>query len=381
MTVELSTVTGWAMVGCAAMPCVMTAWNLMLYRRPPLTGGPLGEQDRVDVCIPARNEAANIEACVQGVLASVEVPVRACVYDDQSADATPEILLRLVQADARVIRVPTEPLPAGWNGKQWGCERMGRASDAAWLLFTDADVRLDPRAVVAAVRFAHTSGSDLVSTFPREICGSLGEALTVPMIHFVLLGYLPMGFMRRDRRPALAAGCGQFLLVRREVWQRSGGHAAFKASMHDGIKLPRSVRASGGRTDLFDGTDLVSCRMYRGFAQSWRGFVKNAYEGLGSIGTLLFFTIMHAVGHLLPWAVVFAALAGAAWGHALLGHAALAIVLSLLTRVMLAVRFRQPWSAVALHPLGVALMTAIQWTSLWVARRGRREWKGRVAGA
>jgi hypothetical protein len=45
------------------------------------------------------------------------------------------------------------------------------------------------------------------------------------------------------------------------------------------------------------------------------------------------------------------------------------------------VRFRQPWSAVLLHPVGVALMTAIQWTSLWVASRGRREWKGRVAGA
>ena len=58
-----------------------------------------------------------------------------------------------------------------------------------------------------------------------------------------------------------------------------------------------------------------------------------------------------------------------------------AMALALLTRGMLAVRFRQPWSAVALHPVGVALMTAIQWTSLWVATRGRREWKGRVAGA
>ena len=381
MTVEPTAVIGWAMVGCAAMPCVMTAWNLMLYRRPPLTGEPLGEQDRVDVCIPARNEAANIEACVQSVLGSEQLPVRACVYDDQSTDATPEILSRLAAADARLIRVPTEPLPDGWNGKQWGCERMGRASDAVWLLFTDADVRMDPRAVATAVRFARRSGSDLVSTFPHELCGSLGESLTVPMIHFVLLGYLPMGFMRRDRRPALAAGCGQFLLVRREVWQRSGGHAAFKASMHDGIKLPRSVRAAGGRTDLFDGTDLVSCRMYRGFGQSWRGFVKNAYEGLGSIGTLLFFTIMHAVGHLTPWVILAASVAGVGWGRAMLGHAASAIALAYLTRVMLAVRFRQPWSAVLLHPVGVALMTAIQWTSLWVASRGRREWKGRVAGA
>jgi glycosyltransferase involved in cell wall biosynthesis len=381
MSADLDTIVAWAMVGCAALPCAMTAWNLTLYRRPVPSDEPLTAQDRVDVCIPARNEAENIEACVRGVLESVEVPVRARVYDDQSTDATAEILSRLAAADARVIRVPTEPLPAGWNGKQWGCERMGCSSDAAWLLFTDADVRLDPRAVATAVRFARRSGSELVSTFPREICGSLGEALTVPMIHFVLLGYLPMGLMRRDRRPALAAGCGQFLLVRREAWRRSGGHGAFKASMHDGIKLPRSVRASGGRTDLFDGTELVSCRMYRGFGQSWRGFVKNAYEGLGSLGTLLFFTLVHAVGHLLPWVVVAAALAGAAGVREIAGPSALAIGLGFLTRVMLARRFRQPWSAVVLHPIGIALMTAIQWRSLWVAKRGRRAWKGRVAGA
>jgi cellulose synthase/poly-beta-1,6-N-acetylglucosamine synthase-like glycosyltransferase len=368
-----------ASAACAVVPLVMTALNLGRYRRAPVPTEPLGEQDEVEVCIPARNEEANIQACVASVARQQGVPVRALVYDDQSTDRTPELLRALVQQGAPLRVVPTEPLPGGWNGKQWGCDRMGRAGSAAWLLFTDADVRFAPGAVAAAVAFARRTGSDLVSTVPRETCGSLGEALVVPLIHFVLLGYLPMGFMRRDPRPSLAAGCGQFLLVRREAWLRSGGHAAFHDSMHDGIKLPRSIRATGGRTDLFDGTDLVECRMYRGFGQTWRGFAKNAYEGLGHPAVLGFFTVMHLLGHVVPWVLLAGWMAG--WvdaGPARL--AGVAVAAGLLTRLTLAARFRQPWAGVMLHPLSMLLLTAIQWRSLWLHLLGRRAWRGRVAG-
>ena len=370
----------WAGLACAALPFVMTVTNLRLYRPQPAPDEPLGDADAVDVCIPARNEADNIEACVQGVLASRQVRARALVYDDQSTDRTPEILARLA-SDARLLRVPTQPLPAGWNGKQWGCQRMGEASDAPWLLFTDADVRFGPAAVAAAVAFARRGGHDLVSTVPREICATVGEALVVPLIHFMLLGYLPMGLMRRDGRPSLGAGCGQFLLVRREAWLRAGGHAAFRGSMHDGIKLPRAVRASGGRTDLFDGTSQVACRMYRGFGQTWRGFTKNAYEGLGSIPTLVFFSVLHLVGHVAPACLLVAWLAGLEMRGATVASAGGAVAVGMLTRALLAARFRQPWIGVALHPLAMLLVTVIQWRSLWLAKTGRRAWRGRVAGA
>jgi hypothetical protein len=49
--------------------------------------------------------------------------------------------------------------------------------------------------------------------------------------------------------------------------------------------------------------------------------------------------------------------------------------------VLLAVRFRQPWIGVWLHPVSMLLLTAIQWHSLWLTIAGRRAWRGRVAGA
>ena len=349
---------------------------------------------RVAVCIPARNERENIEACVRSVLLSREVDVRAYVYDDESTDGTGEILARLAAEDTRVVVVPRRALPAGWNGKQHACFRMaehGLAYDPAleWFLFTDADVRFEPDAVARAVGFAQRANAALVSTVPREVTDSVGEMLLIPLIHFVLMGYLPFGRMRATLDPAASAACGQFILVSRAAYRASGGHEGFRDSMHDGVKFPRAVRRAGLRTDLYDGTESVSCHMYRGFSQTWRGFAKNAFEGLGSLGLLIFITVWHVLGHLLPWVVITAAAAqmltqsdaSRERPQTALVLAVLAVVCALLYRVLLAARFRQSWLNVPLHPISIAMLTAVQWWSLWLDRTGRRGWKGRVAGS
>ncbi len=356
--------------------------NLRFYTRTVRGDRPArcGAAPAVSVCIPARNEESNIEACVRSVLASVDASVEVLVYDDQSTDATPTILARLVAEDSRVRVVPTQSLPDGWNGKQWGCERMGRAAHGTWVLFTDADVRFEPDCVARTLARAESLGADLLSTVPRQVTASWAEHAVIPLISFVLLSYLPMGRMRNTASPAASGACGQFILARREAWAASGGHAAFRASMHDGIKMPRAFRSAGFRTDLFDGTDLVECRMYRGLGQVWRGFAKNAYEGLGSPALLLFVTVLHGCAVLLPWVTLLAWLAGAVVAPWVPWVAALTIVAGFAQRLVLARRFVHSWASVALHPVGIAMLTAIQWHSLWLHLTGRRAWKGRTAG-
>ena len=366
----------------------MVAWggmllNLRLYTRTARGDRPAARPavPMVSVCIPARNEEANIEACVRSVLANVDVAVEMLVYDDQSTDATPAILARLVAEDARVRVVPTQPLPQGWNGKQWGCERMGQAAHGQWVLFTDADVRFERDCVARTLARAESLGADLLSTVPRQVTGSWAEHAVIPLISFVLLSYLPMARMRATTSPAASGACGQFILARRDAWLASGGHAAFRASMHDGIKMPRAFRRAGFRTDLFDGTDLVQCRMYRGFGQVWRGFAKNAYEGLGSPVLLLFVTLLHGCAVLLPWLTLALGLAGVAMATWVPWVAALTIVAGFAQRIVLARRFAHAWASVALHPVGILMLTVIQWHSLWLHLTGRRAWKGRTAGA
>jgi hypothetical protein len=372
----------------SSIALTMTVINLGIYRRPrpeadalrdaPAGGGP--GAPRVSVCIPARNEEMNVGPVVRGALASRGVEVEVLVYDDQSTDGTPGILARLCTEDARVRAVETRPLPEGWNGKQWGCERMGQAARGEWLLFTDADVRLAPDCLVRALDEAALLRADLLSTIPREEVGSFLERMVVPLIHWMLFSWLPMPRMRTTNDPATSAGCGQFLLVRREAWRAAGGHAAFRDSMHDGIRLPRNVRRAGLRSDLYDGSDGVRCRMYRGAAQTWRGFTKNAYEGLGSPLVLAVFTLLEAGGILLPWAWLVAAVAS---GGMPLGPTVLAwfaVGAQLVQRALLAARFSQPVSCVLLHPVSIALLLAIQWRSWWLHVTKRRAWKGRTAG-
>jgi len=379
----------WIAAGLCAGSLAMTIANLRLYRLPTATRASTaagtglagsGREPIVSVCIPARNEQANIEACVRGALAGNALPMEVLVHDDESDDATPEILARLVAEDPRVRSVERQPLPDGWNGKQFGCDRLGRAARGDWLLFTDADVRFAPGAIDRSVAEAKSMDVALLSTFPRQITGSFGESMLVPMIHFVLFSYLPMIRMRRTGDPAASAGCGQFLLCRRDAWESVGGHSSWKASMHDGIKMPRAFRKAGHRTDLFDGVDLVECRMYHSTSSAWRGFAKNAYEGLGSIGMLVFLTIVHLVGHVLPWIVLGLAVVDRTNWHAAT-LAGIAIGIALTQRTILAIRFRQPALGVLLHPVAVIMMTAVQWHSWWLHLRGRRAWRGRVAGA
>lgn len=376
-----------ASLAAAAQPLALSVVNMRRYAPAPALDSVAAETRgiRVAVCVPARNERDNIEACVRSILAAREVDVRAYVYDDESSDGTGEIVARLAAEDSRVVIVPRRALLQGWNGKQHACFRMaehGLAYDPQleWFLFTDADVRFEPDAVARALGFALRSRSALVSTVPRELTGSLGEMTLIPLIHFVLMSYLPIGRMRATLDPAASAACGQFILVSRAAYHASGGHERFRASMHDGVKFPRAVRQAGLRTDLFDGTDLVSCRMYRGFGQTWRGFAKNAYEGLGSFALLAFITIYHGLGQMLPWIVMALALASGVWtGGATMSAAAIGCALVL--RLLLAARFSQSYWNIVLHPVSMLMLSAVQWRSWWLDRTGRRGWKGRIAGS
>jgi isopentenyl-diphosphate delta-isomerase type 1 len=363
---------------CAAVSLgtlALTLRNLRLFAPPPEANP--SDDALVSVCIPCRNEERNIRAVVESVLASRHRAIEVLVYDDDSSDGTAEILARLCEAHERVRSVARQPLPAGWVGKQHACHQLSRAAGGGWLLFIDADVRLEPDAIGRALAFAKTSRASLVSTFPRQIVGTLGEALVVPMMFYLLLGYLPFGRMRRSLSPSASAACGQFILVERTAYDASGGHAAIRESMHDGVKLPRVFRKAGYKTDLFDGTELCRVRMYDGFAQTWRGFAKNAYEGLGSLGLLVFLTVLHVAVHVAPWVLLPVLLLGdappmATW------LAAAVIGLQVAQRLVLSRRFAHPAGLAVLHPVSIVLLTLIQWHSYIIQLKSGRTWKGRT---
>ncbi|MCJ2107278.1 glycosyltransferase family 2 protein [Methylobacterium sp. E-041] len=361
-------------LAAALLPAVLAAMNLTLLRTPEPDGPEAG---LVSILIPARNEAAHIAATVRAALAGVGVAVEVLVGDDHSTDATAEIVASIAAGEPRLRLVPVPPLPEDWTGKNHACAHLAGEARGAHLLFVDADVRLKPFAAAGLVAHARRTGSGLVSAVPRQVMGTLGEKLTVPMINFLLVGYLPVAMMRASMRPALGTACGQLLLIGRDAYAAIGGHGAIRRFLHDGVKLPRLLRAAGHRTDLVAGHALADCRMYAGFSQCWAGFSKNAHEGMATPVALPVWTALLGLGHVLPPVLVLAGLLGgldaATW---FLAFAALAV--SLATRTAITLVTDEPAATIPLHPAAVVVALAIQWNVLLRRKRaGAAVWKGR----
>ncbi|PRY93083.1 glycosyl transferase family 2 [Hasllibacter halocynthiae] len=354
---------------------VVTLMNLAIFGVP--RRAPEGTPRPVSVLIPARDEAGNIGAALEAVLAQEGAQIEVVVCDDGSTDGTDRIVGEFAARDGRVRLIHGAPLPMGWNGKQHACHQLALAARHPRLLFLDADVRLAPGAVARMSGYMDARGLDLVSGFPRQITRTLGEVVTIPQILVLLLGYLPFPMARMLPGEGFAAGCGQLMLVEAEAYRAAGGHEAFRDRMHDGLNLPRNVRAAGGRTDILDATPLARVRMYDNWADIWSGFTKNATEGMAKPVALPIWTVLLAGGHILPPVVALVA-----WGAGADYAAKVALLTTamvLLARALLAWKVRQRPLAVLLHPVGVAVTLAIQWSALLGARKGAQaQWRGRL---
>ena len=358
----------------ALIPCLLFLRNLALCRAPEAVPG---LAPPVAILIPARNEAGNIRQAIDSILRQDHPEFTVIVLDDHSTDATADLVREAAAADSRVRLLSGAPLPPGWCGKNHALHQLAGAADAPWLLFMDADVRLQPDALRRLASLTSEDAAALTSGVPRQITRSFLERLIIPLIHFVLLGFLPLKRMRRTTDPAAAAAVGQLMLCRRNAYIASGGHAAVAGAIHDGMALARNFRSAGFRTDIFDATPLAVCRMYDRAGDVWRGFVKNASEGLGSPRLILPVTLLLGGGQVLP--AVLRALHPP--DSAIAGLAAWALFASLVARAVAAVRFRQSWLSVLLHPLGILLLLIIQWEGL-VRKLLRRPvgWRGRTYG-
>jgi len=347
------------------LPLLVALGNLRLLRTPPRAAG----QVAVSVLIPARNEACTIERAVRAVLGNTGCEIELLVLDDQSTDATPEILAGI--GDRRLRVLPGAPLPPGWSGKQHACTGLARAATHELIVFLDADVTLAPDALSRMAGFMERNpGLALASGFPRQVTRSWSEWLLLPLIHLLLIGYRPQFLERDPRLPGFAAGCGQLFIARRPAYEACGGHASIAASMHDGLTLPRAFRRGGFGTGLFDATRLASCRMYRNFAEVWSGLSKNATEGMATPRALPVWTLLLGGGHVLPFVLL--CLHPGAWPLA-------ACALSLGLRALLALRFRQDPRSVVASPIGVGLLLALQWNALRRAAAGLpATWRGRA---
>ncbi len=224
----------------------------------------------VSVIIPARNEEANLGACLESLVSQSGVEFEVIVVNDHSTDRTGEIAasfpgVRVIEAGA---------LPDGWTGKNNAVACGARESRGEWLLFTDADTVHLPGSLARAVAEAKEHKAEMLSYSPEQIAVTFWEMAILPVVFAELARQFPPAKVSDPASP-IAAANGQFILIRRETYDAVGGHAAVSGDILEDVALARRVKGSGRKIRFRYAADAVRTRMYRNFAQLREGWTKN----------------------------------------------------------------------------------------------------------
>ncbi len=353
------------------------------------TQGPLcDETARVDVVVPARDEAETIGAAVTSlVVQRYAGELGITLVDDGSTDGTAESARAAADATSHADRltiVAGRPLRAPWTGKLNALETgvagvVARRGEPDYWLFTDADIVHDPENVRALVSKARRDDLALVSLMVRLRCESPWERLLVPAFIFFFAKLYPFAWSNDPRR-ATAAAAGGCVLLRADALERIGGLRSIAGALIDDCALADAVKRSGGRTWLGLTATTTSIRPYPTLATFWQMVRRSAFTQLRHSYLL---TIAATAGMLLlyvaPVACTFLGLARRDVRTATLGATAWLGMTSLYLPTLRSQR--RPLRDAFGLPLAATLYMLMTLDSAFAHARGcGGAWKGRTYG-
>jgi dolichol-phosphate mannosyltransferase len=340
-------------------------------RRPALSAGADeaagAGAPAISVVVPARDEAARIEPCLEGLLADPGL-LEVIVVDDGSSDDT----AALARAAGAAV-VAGAPLPAGWTGKAWALQQGIEAARGELVLHVDADVRPRPGLARALAAAMAAGGDDVLSAGPAFRCRTAADLV----LHPAFLATLPYRYGIGDAegrrpRPSRAVINGQCVLVPRERFLAAGGYGRVRGNMTEDLALARSLAADGWAVGFVDGAALLETEMYvsaretlGGWGRSIAGADVTAPAALAADVATVWLTMALPVARLLA-------------RRRLRPVDRVLLAVRALLAVQLATRYRPRSPLPLLAPLADPLVAA---RITLAAVRPARSWRGRRYGA
>ncbi len=331
-----------------------------LRDQPPIaTGSP----PKVSVIVAARNEARKIQPALQSLLQQDYPNIEYIVVNDRSVDQTGQIVDRI----PGITVVHVTGLPPGWLGKNHAQHLGAAQASGQWLLFTDADVHMQPTAISRAVGCAR----DHIAVSPQ---------LTMPGTALQMFGGAFMIFFGMYARPWKAPdphssrhiGIGAFNFVRADVYHAIGGHARIAMRPDDDMKLGKLIKQSGYRQEMLFGDGMLSVEWYSSVGELARGLEKNAFAAVDyQLWAVLASTVANLWIFIWPFAALFIT-SGATWWF----NATIVMLLAALSMDTERHHGGKSWHCVGL-PVMVLLLLWIIWrATLKTIRNDGIDWRG-----
>ncbi len=229
---------------------------------------------KVSVIIPARNEETNIARCLTHFFKQNYPLFEIIVVDDRSDDRTPHLLenfKKLSPVPFKIVRI--EKLPPGWTGKNHAMAAGAKASGGEWLLFTDADTTHQAHSISSSVEKALSEKIDFLTLAPEVECISFWENTVQPLAVSSLALWFNTTQLNMPHSKTVLAN-GQYILIRKEVYETTGGSESVKNEVVEDVEYAKKVKAAGFNVKFYNGTELYSTRMYTSLMQIKTGWTR-----------------------------------------------------------------------------------------------------------
>ncbi len=351
--------------------------NLIHLVRVNPVRGPLPNSPFISVCVPARNEARGIRACLASLLKQNYPHFEVIAVDDHSTDATGEIIQSLADEFPNLVPLVGQALPPGWLGKPFALHQAVQRAKGDYLIFTDADPVFQPHALTTAVHTMMVRDLDMLTLMPATEFGSFWERAVQP----VIFGFIAaLSRFKKINSPdhTTAMGFGAFIMVEKAAYERIGGHESVKYEVLEDVMLAKRAKKAGCKLLAADAKSLFSIRMYHSLQEIWTGWRKNIFIAMKKSIVRAMYHLCVVLGFLVTPTLVLLGNILAETGILWTGIAFVAWLMTLTASIHLCDELRLQRRNALLFPLGAFVMSAIMINSmLQVLVKKETEWRGR----
>ncbi|MBE5321781.1 glycosyltransferase family 2 protein [Pedobacter sp. MR2016-19] len=253
--------------------------------------------DKVSILIPARNEAENILELLVSIKNQDYINYEVIVLDDNSSDHTFSIVEEFCFSNPQFKVLSGKELPQNWLGKNYACHQLSELATGKYLLFIDADESIKRGLINSLINRMEIGNLALLSVFTNQTIKSIGEWLTVPLMHFILLNLLPLRLVKLSKNPAFAAASGQCMFFNANNYKGNHWHERVKHQVVEDVEIMKLVKQEKFNAEALLANGLIYCRMYKNLGESLNGFSKNLLAGFGNnIIILLLYQLLVTIG-------------------------------------------------------------------------------------